>query len=95
MISIRMSRARLDQGFDDRGGIPFSIKSIDEDLVDLDEIDAELEHVGQAAVTGADIVDPDAHAEPLQCRDDAPCDVEIVERLALGDFEQDLARRNR
>ena len=45
--------------------------------------------------TGADIVDPDARAEPLQRRDDAPCDIEIVERLALGDLEQDLARRNR
>ena len=62
------------QRLDDRRGISFSIKSIDEHLVDLDEIDAELEHVGQAAVTGAEIVDPDVHAEPLQRRDDAPRD---------------------
>jgi hypothetical protein len=46
-------------------------------------------------VTGADIVDPDAHAEALQRRDDAPRNIEVVERLALGDLEQDLAQRDR
>ena len=79
-----------DQRLDDRGRIAFGADRIDEHLVDLDEVDAELEHVGEPAVPGADIVDPDMHAEPLQRGDHAARHGEVFERLALGDFEQHL-----
>ena len=63
---------------------------VDEHLVDLDVVDAELEHIGQAAVAGADIVDRNLAAEFLQRRDHAPRRCQVVERLALGDFKHDL-----
>ena len=63
---------------------------VDEHLVDLDDVDAELEHVGQAAVAGADVVDRDAHAEALQGGDDAAGLGQVLDRIALGHFQHDL-----
>src|SRR6185312_2700038 len=47
----------VDQSLDDGGRVAVGADGIDEHLVDLDDVDAELEHVGQPAVAGADVVD--------------------------------------
>ena len=83
------------QRVQDGGGITFSSNGINKHLVNLDEVDAELEHVGQPAVTGAEIIDPDTQTEALQCGDHAARRGEILERLALSHFEQHLGQRDR
>ena len=66
---------------------------VDEYLVDLDDVDAELEHIGQPAVAGPDVIDGDAHAKPLESRDGLPCRGEIFDRVALGHFQHHLRDR--
>ena len=68
--SMRMLRARSTSDFDDLGRVVLGQDAVDEHLVDLDRVGAELEHVGQAAVAGADIVDRDTASEFLQAGDD-------------------------
>src|SRR5262249_16454479 len=63
---------------------------VDEHLVDLDDVNAELEDMRQAVVACADVVERDLAAEPLQRGDDATRRGKIVERLPLGDLEHDL-----
>jgi hypothetical protein len=56
----------IDEGFDDGRGIALGAHGIHEHLVDLDDISAEPEDVGQAIMPGADVVDRDPHADSLQ-----------------------------
>lgn len=56
----------IDQRSDDGVGMVVDADGIDEHLVDLDDIDTELQHIAQSAVTSADVVDGYAHAEALQ-----------------------------
>ena len=53
--------SQIDQRLDDRRRIAIDADGVDKHLVDLDDIDAELEHVGKATMAGADIVDRTAH----------------------------------
>jgi len=46
-------------------------------------------------VPGADIVDGDAHTKPLQRRDALTCRCEILDRIALGDFQHHLRKLDR
>ena len=46
-------------------------------------------------MAGADVVDRDPHAEPLQRRDDAARLGQVLQRLALGHFEHDLRQADR
>ncbi|MSP33253.1 MAG: hypothetical protein EXR03_10650 [Pseudolabrys sp.] len=87
----------VDQGLDDGGGVAVGADGVDEHLIDLDDVDAELEHVGQPAVTGAgaDVVDGDAHAEPLEGGDDLTGFGEVFDRVALGQFQHDLRQLDR
>ena len=80
----------IDQRLDDGGGVAVGADGIDEHLVDLDDVDAELEHVGEPAVAGADIVDGDAHAQTLQRGDDLARLGEILDRVAFGHLKDDL-----
>src|SRR5581483_2010521 len=73
----------VDQGLDDGGRIAVGADGVDEHLVDLDDVDAELEDVGQPAVAGADVVDGDAYAETLQRSDDLPGLGQVLDRIAL------------
>ena len=81
---------KIDQGFDDghRGG--FVPERVDEHLVDLDDVDAELEHVGQTGMPCPDVVDRNLDSQSLQSRDHAAGRCQAVERLTLGDFKHNL-----
>ena len=66
--------------------------ALDQRQVDLDDVEPELAEQPQAGVPGADVVgrDPDAgHAARL---DRAPQPVQVLDRLALGQLEDDPAR---
>ena len=65
-----------------------------EGAVDLDDVDAELAQVAERGVAGAEIVDGDAAAEILDAGDEAAGLVDVLDRRALGDLDdQPLARR--
>src|ERR1700730_13271625 len=80
----------IDQRFYDGGGVAVGTDGIHEYLVDLDDINTEFQHVGKSAVAGADVVDGNAHAKPLQCGNDLPGFSEVLDRIALGHFQHDL-----
>src|SRR5262249_57107182 len=81
---------KIDKCLDDGRRIAISTDGIHEHLVNLDDINTELQHVGQAAMACAHIIDCDANAETLQGRDGLPGFGEILDRITLGDFEYDL-----
>src|SRR4029077_4897029 len=64
---------KIDQGFDNGCRVAIGADGIHEYLVDLDDVDAKLEHVRKPAVAGTDIVDCNAHAETLQGGDCLSC----------------------
>ena len=68
----------IDQGLDDSLGMPLRRRSLRQNSVDLDDIDAELEDVRQTAVAGADVVDGDFAPQALQSGDGAPCAGQIA-----------------
>ncbi len=67
----------LDQGPDDGLGMRLRLDRFDEQSVDLDDVDAELEDVGEAAMAGADVVEGDPAAKRLQGGNDPPCSPKI------------------
>src|SRR5262245_47978797 len=81
---------KIDERLDDGRRIPVSTDGVDKHLVNLDDIDAELKHVGKTAVTGAHVVDRYANAETLKCGDCLPGLCEVLDRIALGNFKYDL-----
>ena len=82
------------QHLDHGPGRRIAADGIDEELVDLENVRAELLDVGQPAVTDADVVDRHLEAEAAQFGD-ARCRArQVVELFTLGHFEHDLPRRN-
>src|SRR5262245_50245261 len=86
---------KVDERFDDGGGIAIGADSIHEDLVDLDDVDPELEHVGQPAVAGADVIDRDTHTKALQGGNDLPRFGKVLDRVAFGYFQHHLWKLDR
>src|SRR5262249_29872950 len=81
---------QVDERFDDGGGIAVGADRIHEHLVDLDDVDPELEHVGKAAVAGADVIDRDTHAKALQRSNNLPRFGKVLNRVAFGYFQHHL-----
>ncbi len=61
--------------------------SLHEGAVDLDDVDAELAQIAERGVAGAEIVDGDAAAEILDAGDEAARFVDVVDRRAFGDLD--------
>src|SRR5262245_20027126 len=66
---------KIDERFDDGGGIAVRADSIHEHLVDLDDVDPEREHVGKPAVPGA--------TTSIAIRTPRPCKAVIVCRVSV------------
>src|SRR5262245_2919375 len=81
---------KIDERFDDGGGIAVGADRIHEHLVDLDDVDPELEHVGKPAVPSADIVDRDSHTKALQGGNSLPRFGKVLDRVALCYFQHHL-----
>ena len=88
-----MLRAR--SSLNDRGRVAVGADGIHEHLVDLDDIDAKLEHIGKAAVAGADVVDGDPHAQSLQGSNDLPGFREVLNGVAFGHLQHHLRKLDR
>src|SRR6202008_2430373 len=83
---------QIDQRLDDGGRVTVGADGIHKHLVDFDDVDTKLEHIGKPAVAGADVVDGDAHAQSLQSCNDLTGFREILDRVALGHFQHDLRK---
>ncbi len=59
----------------------------DEALVDLQAVHLELAQVGQAGMSGAEIVDGDLHSQGMQFVEQAVGDFARLDQLALGQFQ--------
>ena len=61
---------------------------------DLEDVDRKAAQIGERRVAGADVVDRDVHARPLERVESGDRAVQILEHHVLGDLE-DQARRDR
>src|SRR4029079_10328943 len=85
----------IDKRLDDSRRVAISADGVHEHLVNLDDIDTELQHIGKTAVTGPYIVDCNADAETLQSGNRLAGFSEVFYWIPLGDFEYDLREFNR
>lgn len=65
----------------------------DEGLVDLDDPGMQVHEVGERGVPRAEVVEGDPDPEPVEVLDDPRGDGDVAERDALGDLDDETARR--
>src|SRR5581483_3433766 len=80
----------VDQCFDDAHRIVVAADGVDENLVDLDDVDAELQHVRQTGMARPYVVDRHLHAELLDRGDHAARRSQALHRLPFGQLQDDL-----
>src|SRR6202035_3278477 len=77
---------------DDHLAFMVGVEAIDETAIDLDLVEMQLLQLSERRITGAEIIESDAHPRVPQLIDHLPRHLEIIHERALGDLKLEPTR---